>query len=787
MTMAGKDTASPPKRVTMIRRLAVAAVCICSLNAHAQTFSERVAARLRQSVFATSPPGDASRLFITEKATGEIKILDLSTQEILPEPFLDVPNLATQSEAGLLGLAFHPDYDENGKFYVYASQNGGSRDHRSQIFEYSVDGDPATSNAALADSQKSILRFDQPFGNHNGGWIGFDPTSTGTDRNLLYIATGDGGSGGDPENNSQDITDNLLGKMLRVDVTGDDFVDDEIQNYSIPANNPFLAQDGDDEIFAYGLRNPWRSSFDRQTGDLWIADVGQSEREEIDFIASGSEGGQNFGWRVMEGNDCFQSGNSRDNNLACDDPSFTPPIYEYTHGFGEFQGRSVTGGYVYRGPVKEFQGHYMFADFVSDNVWSMNPHTLEVTNQNFALEPPTGALSSIASFAEDGAGNLYIVNLGSIYRIDSTSRDAIWAGDDATSGSAGDGEAWDDANNWVRDGNVDTAFVSGDHLVLQSGSLSSPLRQRVSAVTFTGDASLTLADRMENVSGNIFVESGIARILGEESHLTGDGDAEGIQKLGPGWLETDQAGRFTILDGVGTFLRGGDDVSVKVKELGTLRQFGDDEEFTLSSLIVDDGTVELHASVPSVEATLRQMAVLRVAGEIELSGNLVVHLPADYQLPAAGKFENLPLLVHGDERVGDFDAVFVGDARAGHQGDGEFLRFVWQNENNVAGALDKVLFLQAYQALPGDADGDGEVGFLDFLQLANAFGGEGGWVAGEFTGDGIVGFEDFLELANNFGQSATEVIVAPVPEPDSAFQFAIIAFGLGVIVRRRCR
>ena len=771
----------------MIRRFALFVLFLCSLDANAQTFSERVAARLRQSVFATSPPGDASRLFITEKATGEIKILDLETQEILPEPFLDVPNLATQSEAGLLGLAFHPDYAENGKFYVYASQNGGSRDHRSQIFEYSVDGDPATSNAALADSQKSIMRFDQPFGNHNGGWIGFDPTSAGTDRNLLYISTGDGGSGGDPENNSQDITENLLGKILRVDVSSDDFADDEIQNYSIPSSNPFLGEDGDDEIFAYGLRNPWRSSFDRQTGDLWIADVGQGEREEIDLIAAGSEGGQNFGWRVMEGNDCFRAGNSRDNNLACDDPSFTPPIYEYTHGVGEFQGRSVTGGYVYRGPVKEFQGHYVFADFVSNNVWSMNPHTLEVTNQNFALEPEVGALSSIASFAEDGAGNLYVVNLGSIYRIDSTSRDAIWVGDDATSGDAGDGVTWGDANNWVRDGNVDAPFVAGDHLVLQSGSLDSPLRQRVSAITFTSDANLTIADRMEVVSGNIFVESGIARILGDESHLTADGDTEGIQKLGAGWLETDQAGRFTILDGVATFLRGGDDLDVNVKELGTLRQFGDDEEFALANLVVDGGSVELNASAPTNEATLRQNAVLSVSGDLELSGNLTAHLPMDYQLPGAGQFENLPLIVHSDDRVGDFEAFFVGDSQAGHQGDGEFLRFVWTNEANVAGALDEVLVLQAYQALPGDADGDGEVGFLDFLQLANAFGGEGGWVAGEFTGDGTVGFEDFLELANNFGQRATDVVVSPVPEPDSLLLFTIMAFGVGLTAPRHRR
>ena len=210
----------------------------------------------------------------------------------------------------------------------------------------------------------------------------------------------------------------------------------------------------------------------------------------------------------------------------------------------------------------------------------------------------------------------------------------------------------------------------------------------------------------------------------------------------------------------------------------------------MASLVVEGGTVELHPVSPTAsEAGVRERSVLSISRELELSGSLVAHLPEGYELPAAGEFENLPLIVHWDEdgRVGDFEEFFVGDAQAGHQGGGEFLSFVWSKETDESGGLDDVLSLQAYQALPGDADGDGEVSFLDFLQLANAFGSDGDWVAGDFTGDGTIGFEDFLELANNFGQSASEVAVSSVPEPALALQLAGIACAVGFFGRRQRR
>ena len=451
-----------PYRSTFIPSLLLG--LLASFPADAQTFTDRVVSRLNSPVYVTAPNGDENRLFLLEQNTGRVRVIDLATEEVLDEPYLTISNLSRFGEKGLLGLAFHPDFATNGKLYVYASQQGGRGDHSSQVFEFTA-SDPLTSNAVDVSTQRSVLRFDQPFGNHNGGWIGFDPTATGEDRNYLYVATGDGGSGGDPQNNSQDTTENLLGKILRLDVSGDDFPDSDELNYSIPASNPFVETTTDNEIFAYGLRNPWRTSFDRATGDLWMGDVGQGSREEIDLLPSGTSG-QNYGWRVMEGTRCFNTGDARDGNVQCNDATLTEPVYEYRHTETEFGGRSVTGGYVYRGPLHEFQGQYFFADFASGHLWTLDPDSGDVLNRNDELDANVGsANASVASFGEDDAGDLYIVNYGgSLYRVSSTSRDATWDGSLASVGEAGDGSSWDDAKNWSRDGVADVGFVTGDHL-----------------------------------------------------------------------------------------------------------------------------------------------------------------------------------------------------------------------------------------------------------------------------------------------------------------------------------
>jgi glucose/arabinose dehydrogenase len=378
----------------------------------------RVASDLSRPLYVTAPPADAMRLFIVEQfagTSGRVRILDLATGSLLATPFLSVPDVSTGGEQGLLGLAFHPDYASNGYFYVDLTNSAGD----TEIRRYSVSGDP---DVADAGSATLVLGIDQPDANHNGGWLGFGPDG------YLYIATGDGGGADDSgaghtagTGNAQDITDNLLGKLLRIDVDGDDFPSDATRNYAIPPDNPFVGGGGDDEIWAYGLRNPFRASFDRATGDLYIGDVGQGSREEIDVQPAASAGGENYGWRLREGTIATPTG-----GVGGDKPAGAiDPIYDYPHGGGDTEGFVVTGGYVYRGPIVAFRGRYVFADFANARIWTLrwdgsDPAGFDGTNFTEFIDwgdsaqfvPDAGTLSQISSFGEDDAGNLYIVSLG---------------------------------------------------------------------------------------------------------------------------------------------------------------------------------------------------------------------------------------------------------------------------------------------------------------------------------------------------------------------------------------
>ncbi|MCH8260832.1 MAG: PQQ-dependent sugar dehydrogenase [Planctomycetes bacterium] len=358
----------------------------------------RVAGNLDHVTFVTYAPGDYTRLFIVEKQ-GRIKVLNLKTGVVNATLFLDIDalvggGLSTNDERGLLGLAFHPDYQNNGYFYVDYTNNAGT----TTVARYSVSDDPEVADPGSA---LILLTIFQPFSNHNGGWIGFGPND-----GFLYISTGDGGSAGDPGNRAQDITNQLLGKMLRIDVDGNDGPGG---NYGIPAGNPFVGITGDDEIWAYGLRNPWRSSFDRATGDLYIADVGQNAWEEIDFQPADSTGGENYGWRCYEGDHTFNTG-------GCP-PAKTMvfPIHEYSHALG----RSLTGGYVYRGcAIPTLDGTYFFADYVFTRLWSFTyegKNNPTVTSRIAELSPSSDGFSinQISSFGEDARGELYIVDQGS--------------------------------------------------------------------------------------------------------------------------------------------------------------------------------------------------------------------------------------------------------------------------------------------------------------------------------------------------------------------------------------
>jgi glucose/arabinose dehydrogenase len=391
--------------------IATLLLVLAATPASAQTLTTTpIANGLSVPVYVTHAPGDSSRIFIVEKGsggTGRVRIFDFDSWSLLPDPFLTVTGLFTTGERGLLGMAFHPDYDTNGYFYVYSSAPTATpgQDHASKITRYTVSSDP---NDADESSATPVLRFDQPFSNHNAGWLGFGPDG------YLYIASGDGGSGNDPDGNGQDITDNLLGTILRIDVDTDDFPGDAERNYAIPADNPFVGVTGDDEIFAFGLRNPWRCAFDSATGDLYIADVGQSAREEINVLPAGTSG-QNFGWRCMEGTQC--TGLS---GCTCNDVALTMPVDQYPHGSTPCSG-SVTGGEVYRGcSMPELDGTYFYADYCKNRVWSFKYVNSTVTDK--AERTSEIQLSSIVGFGRDAFGEVYVcTGGGAVVRIDPAS------------------------------------------------------------------------------------------------------------------------------------------------------------------------------------------------------------------------------------------------------------------------------------------------------------------------------------------------------------------------------
>lgn len=369
-------------------------------SAHAQIRAERLATGLTRPVFAASPPGDLQRLFLVEQP-GVIKILKGGV--VLPQPFLDIQAAVNDAgtEQGLLGLAFHPQYATNGYFYVYFTEGVGAGNVVIQRYTVTANPDVADPASALR-----ILEIAEPFTNHNGGHIEFGPDG------YLYAGPGDGGSGGDPADRAQNGA-TLLGKMLRIDVDSDDFPGDPLRNYSIPASNPFVGNPTVlDEIWALGVRNPYRFSFDRQTGDLWIGDVGQNCWEEIDFQPASSPGGENYGWDTMEGFHCFNEANFNDCGQGPCGTGLTDPVLEYGHG----PHCSITGGVVYRGAAcPAVQGAYFYADYCSNQIWSLRYDGVTVSDQRnwtTILDGPTFNINSIAAFAQDGAGEMYILDRG---------------------------------------------------------------------------------------------------------------------------------------------------------------------------------------------------------------------------------------------------------------------------------------------------------------------------------------------------------------------------------------
>jgi glucose/arabinose dehydrogenase len=338
-----------------------------------------VVSGLNFPTYLAAPPGDLTRLFIVEKA-GVIRVV--KDGALLPTPFLDISGqVSTVGEQGLFAMAFDPDYGSTGRFVVHYTDPAGD----TRLSYFRVSGDPDVADGA---SEQVILTADQPYDNHNGGQVTFGPDG------FLYLGLGDGGSAGDPEGRGQDLSD-LLGAILRIDVRS-------ASPYAIPSDNPFLGVLGArSEVWSYGLRNPWRFSFDRATGDLYIGDVGQDRFEEIDVAEAAAGGGKgvNYGWKLMEAMHCFVA--------DCDQTGLTLPVFEYGHG----EGCSITGGYVYRGSaIPALQGQYFFADLCRG--WVRSVRYAGGSATELTEWPTLSTGGSIVSFGEDLAGELYILEAG---------------------------------------------------------------------------------------------------------------------------------------------------------------------------------------------------------------------------------------------------------------------------------------------------------------------------------------------------------------------------------------
>ena len=337
---------------------------------------KKVFSGFKNPLYLTSAGDNSGRIFIVEKA-GRI----ISLKNGKSDTFLDITDRvrSRETERGLLSVAFHPSFVNNGRFFVYYTDTQGDV----VISEFN--------SIRKNEREKVLLKIKQPYSNHNGGQLEIGPDG------YLYIGTGDGGSGGDPLNSGQDKF-SLLGKILRIDINSGN-------NYGIPESNPFINKSGEDEIWAYGLRNPWRFSFDSETGDLYISDVGQNKWEEINFQQAGSGGGENYGWRYLEGFNTY----NLDNDI--DLSTLTMPVMEY----GRDGGCSVTGGYVYRGNrYKDIQGTYFFGDFCTGNIWGLRKKDNEWQYAKFLKSPLL-----ISSFGTDENGDIYVLDFqtGDIYKI----------------------------------------------------------------------------------------------------------------------------------------------------------------------------------------------------------------------------------------------------------------------------------------------------------------------------------------------------------------------------------
>jgi glucose/arabinose dehydrogenase len=735
-----------------------------AMPSNAQTFSERIVGGFDTPTFATHAPGDNSRLFVARIWHGDIQIVDLDTNTIFPQPFLAINDLPDPlfTEQGLLGVAFDPDYATNGYFYV----NYTGTDNSLNVRRYRALGDPAVSNVADPNSGHTILRIPKEATWHNGGWIGFGPND-----GYLYVSTGDPGGG-----HAQLIENSLQGKVLRIDVRSDAFPADPTRNYSIPSSNPFVARDGLDEIWAYGLRNPWRASFDRETGDLWINDVGELAREEVNLQPAESAGGENYGWPNREG------------TIPTNWPGppitgFVDPIYDYSRDNPNplLAGAVVAASGLYRGPVPSLVGHYLFTDFASGNIWQMDPDAVDprstVTNINQRLAPNSGAIHKIAAFGEDAAGNLYLMDYGfggdgEVFRVATTSRRAVWNGSDAAAGAAGDGASWSDPRNWTRDGVVDAAFAEHDDVVFAAGAAPATINlgadRTVGAIRFAGTHALD-GHTLTIMSGNVRIDDGAIAIV--RSNMVAETANHSIRKLGGGTLLVEGiAGQIAVKEGT---LGGSGVVAHLTVHAGAIAAprgpiaatgiLTVNQSFTLHN----GATLALEIGGRSnSDPQLPQYDQISVGGPAKLDGSLSV----DFIDLGAGVFAP----AHGD-------AFAIISASGGLSGAFDELdlpslppNLAWQTFQR-----DATLYLAVTAQVPGDYDASGTVDATDYVVWRKAFGQTGVRPAADGTGptglpDGIVDELDYQFWRRNFGNALGGMANVNVPEPSSMRTFLVI-------------
>ena len=726
---------------------------------------------LAAPVAASTTTADPGFLYIVEKETGIIWRVNADTGA--KTQFVDIPDsvFAHDGERGVLGLAFHPDYASNGRFFVYLTDAQGDI----QIREFHR----SAGNPLIADTTSTlVIEVPHPtFGNHNDGWIGFSPVDGD-----LYFGTGDDGSGGDPNNHAQDLN-SLLGKIIRIDVNSDAFPGDATRNYAIPATNPFVGVTGADEIWAYGVRNPWRMAFDPRNGDLYVADVGQDAREEVDYIAAG-HAGVNLGWRIMEGNLPYNPGPPGTPQPG--DPSLTLPIYDY----GRTVGTTITGGEIYTGSVTGFVGQYVFADFGSGRLFSLSVADGAAVDPTDRTNQLTGSIpSSLVDFVTSSSGALFAVGIGgTIWRLDpgagaADAADTLNgdAGNDTLIGGAGadilnggigfdrtDFAAASTSSSWHRNPNGSWTITAGTD---GTDTLTSVERAHftdrdvfldAAKETFTGDGTSDILFRNSGgqvatwaVAGSTITGQATLGFVDNTWSLATTGDFNGDGKADLLWLRNDGVAVAWQMDGAAI-----SDASV-IGNVGTswhIAGSGDFNQDGMSDIVWrnDGGAIAvwtMNGATPAGSAVLGAVDNnWSIAAVADLNGDGRDEIIWRHSSGVVATWRTDGAAITGADNLGVVDSSwtlagtgdFNNDGRADllwlHNGDGAAAIWDMNGASILASASIGTVGPAWHVANVGDYNGDGNADIL----WRNDNGALAVWVMNGFsvTSSGVAGYVD---------------------------------------------